>query len=532
MKRLIILVFVIGTVLASQAQNPPLDFFKESDKFFKEYIYDNRVDYAAIKDTPSGMKQLVAMIGDMDYEILPEKRHLAFLINTYNILVIQSVVEEYPIASPMDVAGFFDQQKHWLGGRQYTLNEIENKLIRDAFRDARIHFVLVCAAESCPPIVPFAYKGEKLDDQLEERTRASLNDDQFIRLDKDAKKVLISEIFKWYRDDFYWDAKSVRDYINGYREEKIPKDYEIGYYPYDWTLNETESGRSMMLPESGPEKSNIQEYTPSTLLKRGQVEMQLFNNLYTQTAYRDGDREIVELNSRQTYYTGLFYFLYGISENSRINIGFDVNIRSVRIDSNKNNSALKIFTFEGPPTGRTAIATLGPKIKFRPFENFPGFSVQSAFWIPLASDLDGSGSGDPWLDYDMFTWWNQFFYDRQLNEQFQIFSEIDLLFRFEKDFEMKRTHLQTPVSFFLNYFPASKFTVYLNAQYAPTLMKERLQNKALGDFTVTEDYAQAGLGLKYQLTGGLNLELSYSNFFTSMNGGAGNTYNFGIRYIR
>ncbi|MDZ7741853.1 MAG: DUF547 domain-containing protein [Bacteroidota bacterium] len=526
--------FMVFSVLASgtYAQNPPLDFFKESDKFFKEYVDDGRVNYAAIKDTPSRMKQLVAMIGDMDYEILPEKRRLAFLINTYNILVIKSVIAEYPISSPMDVPGFFDRKKHWLGGRQYTLNEIENKLIRDGFKDARIHFVLVCAAVSCPPIVPYAYKGDRIDEQLEERSRITLNDDQFIRLDKDAKKVQISEIFKWYRDDFYRDAKSLRDYINHYREGKIPENYEIAYYPYDWSLNEAETEHSLMIPESGPDQSNIQEYTPSKLLRKTQIEMQLFNNLYSQTAYRDGDREVVDLNSRQTYYTGLFYFLYGISENSRINIGLDMNIRSVRIDSNESNSPFKIFAFAGPPNARTAIATLGPKIKFRPFENFIGFSVQSAFWIPVASDLDGSDSGDPWLDHDMFTWWNQFFYDRQLSDQFQVFTEIDLLFRFEKDFEMKRTHLQTPVSFFLNYFPDSKFTVYLNAQYAPAFMKERMQNNELGDFTLTEDYAQAGLGVKYQLTSGLNLEMSYSNFFTSMNGGAGNTYNLGIRYIR
>lgn len=530
MRTYFLLILFTFAALNGSPQEFYQDFTGKTDTLMQEYVIERAIKYQEIKESPSLLKELVSMIGEMEYEKLDEDRQLAFLINAYNILVINLVIENYPISSPMDVPGFFDSKKHWVGGRQYTLNQIENELIREPFKDARIHFVLVCAAESCPPIAKDAYTGERLDEQLDERTRMSLNDPDFIRLKKQEEKVLISEIFKWYEEDLYWDAESILGYINKYRKNKIPENYEIGYYTYDWSLNDA-SGKQSYIPEV-EEKSNIQEYTPSKLLNKGQFELQLFNNLYTQTAYRDGDREKVELNERQTYYTGMFYALFGISENSRINVGFDVNIRSVRIDEDPNSSALNLFSFEGPPVGRTAIATIGPKIKISPFRNFSGFSIQSAFWIPVAKNLEGANSDEPWLDYDMFTWWNQFFYDRLLSSKFQIFTEIDLLFRFEKDFEMQRTHLQTPVSFFLNYFPDPKFTVYVNAQYAPTFMKERLQNTELGVFTLNQDYAQAGLGVKYQLTAGLNLELSYSNFFTSMNGGAGNTYNLGIRYIQ
>ena len=51
------------------------------------------------------------------------------------------------------------------------------------------------------------------------------------------------------------------------------------------------------------EVSNIFTFTPSKLLKKGQVEMQLYNNLYTQTAYRNGNREKVELDTRDTSHT-------------------------------------------------------------------------------------------------------------------------------------------------------------------------------------------------------------------------------------
>jgi len=53
----------------------------------------------------------------------------------------------------------------------------------------------------------------------------------------------------------------------------------------------------------------------------------------------------------------------------------------------------------------------------------------------------------------------------------------------------------------------------------------------VNSFNVQGDFAQAGIGLKYQITGKIGLEVLYSNFFTSANQGAGNTFNLGIRYI-
>lgn len=516
---------------SSFGQDDYKNFTAQTNDFLDEFVSGSNIMYGKITEDKEQLQQLVDQLAGMDFRSLTERERLSFLINAYNLLVIKSVVEHYPIESPMDVPGFFDSEKHEVGNEFYTLNQIENELIREPFRDARIHFVLVCAAVSCPPIAPYAYSAEKLDRQLDERTRKSLNDDRFIRVNEDEEKALISEIFRWYEEDFYWDAESLTGYINKYRDEKIPEDYSIGYYTYDWTLNGVKAGKPPAKSGSG-DKSNILEYTPSKLLKKGQFEVQLFNNLYTQTAYRDGNRERVDLGSRQTYYTGLFNMLYGISKNSKINVGFDLNIRSVRIDPDKGSSPLKVFSFEGPPAGRTAVSTIGPKIKVSPLNRVEGFSIQSAFWIPVAADPEGMDSDDPWLDYDMFTWWNQFFYDRLISDKFQIFTEVDLLFRFDKQFEMERTHLLTPVSFFLSFFPEPEFTIYANAQYSPSFMKERLENDEPGNYSLTSDYAQAGLGVKYQITSAVNLELSYSNFFTSMNGGAGNTYNFGIRYIQ
>jgi len=288
------------------------------------------------------------------------------------------------------------------------------------------------------------------------------------------------------------------------------------------------------------EVSNIFAFTPSKLLKKGQIEMQLFNNLYTQTAYRDENREKVELDTRDTYYSGLFYFLVGVSKSSRVNVGFDLNLKSVLIDSAK-GSPFKVFQFKNTSYSRTALTSLGPKIKFQPFNQVSNFSIQSAFWFPVAEDLESIEelSDYPWMDYHMYTWWNQFFYDKTFGTKWQIFTEADLLFRFKAKNSNTPTHMDVPLSVFVSWFPLNKLTAYYMIQYSPRFQLEKTESYntegeleySVDPFDLISDYAHTGLGLKYQLSKTLNLEASYTYFFTSKNGGAGSTYNLGIRII-
>ena len=125
-----------------------------------------------------------------------------------------------------------------IGDKEITLNDIENKLLRGKFpKEARFHFVLVCAGLGCPPIINQAYLPESLETQLQTQTTAALNNPSFIRMK--GKRVLLSQIFEWYKVDFTQDGTSEIDFLNEFRKEQLPSTTKIGYYPYDWTLNES-----------------------------------------------------------------------------------------------------------------------------------------------------------------------------------------------------------------------------------------------------------------------------------------------------
>lgn len=213
-------------------------FTQEADAFLKSRVSAGQVDYENVSQNRSQIDKLYQQIGEMSLKNASDAEKKAFYINAYNIVTIHQVAEHYPVKSPMDVEGFFDKTKHTVAGEQITLNELEKKKLLEPYQDPRIHFVLVCAAVSCPPLADFAYQADKLDEQLDEKTRQALNSNSFVRVNKNQKKVELSKIFDWYNSDFTRDQASLLAYVNQYRTPKIPADYQVSHYEYNWELND------------------------------------------------------------------------------------------------------------------------------------------------------------------------------------------------------------------------------------------------------------------------------------------------------
>lgn len=229
-----ICVFMIGCIVRGQELT---DYIDHADKFLKTHVKDGRVKYADIKKDPRELLNLLEMASVISVSKSEKYNYQAFWINTYNLLVIDGIVKNYPLKSPLDVPGFFDKIIYNAGGTYLTLNDIENTMLRENFPDeARFHFVLVCAGLGCPPIKSEAYKPLLLKEQLQEQTVKALNDPNFIKVDNN--QVQVSQIFEWYHDDFVKNAFSLKDFINLYRKEQLPENSVLSYYTYDWSLNE------------------------------------------------------------------------------------------------------------------------------------------------------------------------------------------------------------------------------------------------------------------------------------------------------
>jgi Protein of unknown function, DUF547 len=233
-KIIILLVLFASSIINAQGF---ATFFTKTDAFLKKNVSNGKVDYQSIKNDPSSLNDILDIASKLDISKESTNASKAFWINVYNLSLIKGIVTKYPVKAPTDIAGLFDKTTYTIAGKKYTLNDIENKMIREKYNDARIHFVLVCGAIGCPPIINAAYLPETLEEQLNKQTKLAVNNPNFIKVNSGSKKVALSQIFEWYKSDFISKGKNEIDFINQYREDKIDPTFKTSYYPYDWTLN-------------------------------------------------------------------------------------------------------------------------------------------------------------------------------------------------------------------------------------------------------------------------------------------------------
>ncbi|SMG07413.1 Protein of unknown function, DUF547 [Marivirga sericea] len=212
-------------------------FNEEADQFLNKYVKSGKVDYKTLKNNFEEVDKLYKSLATVNIKELTKNETKALYINAYNIIVIRQITEYFPLKSAIDKNGFFDKVKHNVGGEMLTLDQIEKGKVIIPFQDPRVHFAFSCAAESCPELANFAYMADKLDAQLDERTSNSINNSDFIKVNPSENAVEVSMIFKWYDRDFKMKAEGALSYINQYRKNKIPENYKLTFYEYDWSLN-------------------------------------------------------------------------------------------------------------------------------------------------------------------------------------------------------------------------------------------------------------------------------------------------------
>ena len=166
----------------------------------------NTVDYGKLQSDPV-FSQLVSDLKlFIPSQLHTHKEKLAFWINVYNVFAVKIVTEHYPLKSIKDIGGLFGSvwkyEAGFVGGRKYTLDEIEHKILRK-MGEPRVHVAIVCASISCPDLAKDAFRPETLNEQLDAQMRGFLaNPGKGMRVDADGKKVFLSSIFDWFKEDF------------------------------------------------------------------------------------------------------------------------------------------------------------------------------------------------------------------------------------------------------------------------------------------------------------------------------------------
>jgi hypothetical protein len=210
------------------------------DQILVKAVKGPKVDYRQVGKRKKELDRYLAKVAAFDTNKLPSpKAKLAFYANAYNALVLNAVVMNRTPPSVMKVKGFFDRIKYKVAGEMMTLNQLEETKLRSS-GDPRVHFIVNCASNSCPPLHKRAYTEANIEDLMENLTARYLNRRGEVIIDDEAKTITLVSLFDWYRGD-WGDDKGVREFLAHFIPDQALKlkeeSYRLRYYEYDWQLN-------------------------------------------------------------------------------------------------------------------------------------------------------------------------------------------------------------------------------------------------------------------------------------------------------
>jgi hypothetical protein len=246
-----------------QNDNPFDPGYAAWDALLKKHVRwlpDNkqtRVDYKGFAaDRPALQKVLAqwSAVTPAAFAAFSREQKMAFLINAYNGFTVELILTQYPnLKSIKELGSLF--QSPWkkkffrlLGDERY-LDWIEHEQLRPGFADWRVHAAVNCASLGCPAMRPEAFTAQTLEAQLDDGMIRFMGDTTRNRYAEGRAEL--SEIFKWFREDFEKGHRGVRNleqlvlrYADALRVPTADRaeirsgSVRIRYLEYDWSLND------------------------------------------------------------------------------------------------------------------------------------------------------------------------------------------------------------------------------------------------------------------------------------------------------
>ena len=279
MKNIFTVAAVVFAMVSVTAQNyepsPDLEALHVPfDALLDPHVRDGLVYYRALQADRAWLNRYIASLNAPSvvsgYPKWSDDQKKALWLNAYNALVLQTVVNHYPIHgaakgypanSVRQIPGAFDRTPHAIAGKQVTLDQIENTVLAD-FDDPRVYLALGRGAVGSGRLRSEAFSAKAVGQQLDQAKAQFAVTPRWAKVDALARKVSISPILSWrapafigkYADDAFDLPKRepleravigfLRPHLLDAEEAFIKKNtFQLTYEPFDWRLNDLTGGR-------------------------------------------------------------------------------------------------------------------------------------------------------------------------------------------------------------------------------------------------------------------------------------------------
>jgi Protein of unknown function, DUF547 len=248
---------------------PATGFHADLDALLDLYVRDGLVYYKALESDRRKLDAYVAWLdGPRARQIAtwPQDEQIAFWLNAYNALVLQTVVDHYPIRerasnyppdSIQQIPGAFERLTHRVAGRSLTLDQIETTAIA-GFRDPRLYLALGRGAVGSPRLRSEAFTGARLGEELASVATEFATGGKLFDINQATGVVTVTPLVSWRQADFIaaytaaadarYDGRSpieravlalVRPTLLTHEREYLESNrFRVEFGTFDWRLND------------------------------------------------------------------------------------------------------------------------------------------------------------------------------------------------------------------------------------------------------------------------------------------------------
>jgi uncharacterized protein DUF547 len=260
------LCLIVGAIVACTLVRSSAQDAGGLDGLLDMYVRDGEVYYRALKVDRRKLDSYVTGLAGASIDKMSREERVAFWLNAYNAIVLQTVVDHYPIQghapqyparSLRQVPGAFERLPHRVAGRTLTLDQIELTVLPE-FHDPRVYLALGRGSEGGGRLRSEAYAAPRIEAQLTEVAGECAARPQCFETDAAANKVTVSAIFSWRDKEFaaaYADRAAavfagrspieravvalVQPRLLTSEKEFLEKNtFQLAYRPFDWRLND------------------------------------------------------------------------------------------------------------------------------------------------------------------------------------------------------------------------------------------------------------------------------------------------------
>ncbi len=243
------------------------------DQILDVYVRDGRVYYRALRSERGRLDRYIASLNvpAATYAGWPREQQMAFWINAYNVFVMKTVIDAYPIrgrsasypsGSIRQIPGAFEQLRHRAAGRTVTLDEIE-KTILPEFKEPRVHLALGRGAAGSGRLRSEAYTGGRIAAQLDAMQHEFVAEEAMLKIDRPAGQLSVTPIVSWHEAEFVaaFDKGAggplaqrspierailafIVPHLLPLEKEFVQKnEFRVTFHAFDWRLNDLTGGR-------------------------------------------------------------------------------------------------------------------------------------------------------------------------------------------------------------------------------------------------------------------------------------------------